>query len=156
MVHSSTPLDLAKKNKNEPPQRKNCQKRAWGVGGSEFPMRGNLLVVARVGGSEILRPRVQRGGERSGGVKFQNSSPKIFFAFGLHRERAEIAAGGQGAPRSRSCFFEFFSVCFNQCLCRGRMCFSRIFSLWSRDLQESDSTVGEGLPYCTEERSEIS
>ena len=25
-----------------------------------------------------------------------------------------------------------------------------------RDLQESDSTVGEGLPYCTEERSEIS
>ena len=57
-------------------------------------MRGNLLVVARVGGSEILRPRVQRGGERSVGVKFPNSSPKIFFAFGLHRERAEIAAGG--------------------------------------------------------------
>ena len=71
-------------------------------------MRGNLLVVARGGGSEILRPRVQRGGERSGGVKVPNSSPKIFFAFGLHRERAEIAAGGgQGAPRSRSYFFEF-------------------------------------------------
>ena len=38
-------------------------------------MRRNLFVVARGGGSEILRPRVQDGGERSGGVKFPNSSP---------------------------------------------------------------------------------
>ena len=71
-------------------------------------MRGNLLVVARVGGSEILRPRVQRGGERSVGVKFPNSSPKIFFAFGLHRERAEIAAGGARRAQEPLLFFEFF------------------------------------------------
>ena len=107
-------------------------------------MRGNLLVVARVGGSEILRPRVQRGGERSVGVKFPNSSPKTFFAFGLHRERAEIAAGGARRAQEPLLFFRVFYVCFNQCLCRGRMYFSRIFSLWSRDLQESDSAVGQG------------
>ena len=53
---------------------------------------------------------------------------------------------GRGARRAQEplLFFRVFSVCFNQCLCRGRMYFSRIFSLWSRDLQESDSTVGEG------------
>ena len=71
-------------------------------------MRGNLLVVARVGGSEILRPRVQRGGERSVGVKFPNISPKIFFAFGLHRERAEIAAGGARRAQEPLLFFRVF------------------------------------------------
>ena len=133
---------ISRKIKNDPRQCKNGQKRAWGVGGSEFLMRRNLFVVARGGGSEILRPRVQDGGERSGGVKFPSSSPKHFFV--LFRERAAIVVGGQGAPSSRSCFFEFFSVCFSQCLCRGSMRFSRFFSLWSRDLQKSDFTVGEG------------
>ena len=75
-------------------------------------MRGNLLVVARVGGSEILRPRVQRGGERSVGVKFPNSSPKIFFAFGLHR--AEIAAGGARRAQEPLLFFRVFFFCLLQ------------------------------------------
>ena len=97
---------ISRKIKNDPRQCKNGQKRAWGVGGSEFLMRRNLFVVARGGGSEILRPRVQDGGERSGGVKFPSSSPKHFFV--LFRERAAIVVGGQGAPSSRSCFSSFF------------------------------------------------
>ena len=107
-------------------------------------MRGNLLVVARVGGSEILRPRVQRGGERSVGVKFPNSSPKIFFAFGLHRERAEIAAGGARRAQEPLLFFRVFFCLLQPVPLPWENVFSRIFSLWSRDLQESDSTVGEG------------
>ena len=64
-------------------------------------MRKNLLVVARGRGSEILRPRVQRGGERSGGVKSPISSPKI------------IACSGYVASALRTQGYSFAERCFS-------------------------------------------
>ena len=102
---------ISRKNKKRAATRRDGEKPALGVGGSEFLMRGNRFAVARVGGSEILRPRIQFGGERGWGSEVPKQVTKTFFSCsGCIASALRTRPGGKARPGAAPFFRLVFAI----------------------------------------------